>query len=1157
LQKFSNIFSLIFVLILAFASNSYSQNKLITKSVTDTFKINFQNKYLLSSISIVPFSEKVIVGKRLISGNDYEINFEHGFLTLSDTLSYSIFDSLFVSYQSLNLSLSKEYRNRTLVTAYDETSNDSISILRSDLSSLSSDDIFGKGIQRSGSITRGFTVGTNRDLTVNSGLRLQLSGRLSQEIEIVAALTDENTPIQPEGNTESLDELDKVFIEVRHPNAIGTFGDYDMKANIGEFGYLDRKLQGLKAEAILDNFNAAAALASSRGKFNTNQFQGQDGVQGPYRLTGANNERAIIIIAGSEKVYVDGEEMRRGENNQYVIDYAVGEITFTPNKLITSASRITIDFEYTDRQYQRNFFGTNSSASFFDERLNIKFSFMQEGDNQDSPIDLVLSENEIKILEEAGDDLFEAARDGATLVEPDSNGVRRGSYARRDTVINSVEQIYYLYSPGADSAIYNVVFSHVGAGNGSYRRESAGKYTFVGESLGSYLPIRLLPVPQLKQMGNLFMSAKPFSDLTLNLELAGSSWDKNRFSNLNDEDNYGYARNIFIQYDKQKPQLLGIQFNDLKLSFKDRYIEDRFTSLDRINSIEYNRDYNISGDETDDESLREIQLNVSPIEQFRIQSMYGKIKRGNSFSSDRFLNEVSLKQDKTYSLNYNIDFVSSKSNIVHSDWLRQKADANYTLGKIIPGFYFEAEDRKEFKPDSDSLTSLSLKFFEYKPYLTVEPIFGLGITAFISKRDEYVPLHGVMVKESEAFTHSYKLNYNEIKEFSSNLNITFRNKKYSPKLKELGFLDNETVLLRSESRFNFWDRFLDGNLFYEAATERAAKLEKIFIQVPVGQGSYRYLGDLNNNGIADEEEFEPTIYDGDFILTNYPTDELFPVINLKTSTRWKVDFEKMFDKSTLLSSALNALSTETFWRIEEKSSYPETEKIYLLNFNYFLNDSSTISGSNLFQQDFFLFKNSSELSFRFRYIQRKNLSQYSGGLEKGYFRERSLRIRFKLIKEVNNQTDVSNTTDLVTAPPSTRSSRSVSSNDIVSDFSYRPISNLEFGFKFQVGKIEDVYPDEATEINLNAQTIRLTLSFAGKGRLRFEAERSELNANTSTNFIPFEITNGKTIGKNYFWRLNFDYRIASNLQTTVSYDGRKQGESKIIHTMRAEARAYF
>ena len=83
-------------------------------------------------------------------------------------------------------------------------------------------------MQKSGTLIRGFTVGTNKDFSLNSGLRLQLSGRLSDEIEVVAALTDENTPIQPEGNTERLEELDKVFIQVKHPNAIGTFGDYEL-----------------------------------------------------------------------------------------------------------------------------------------------------------------------------------------------------------------------------------------------------------------------------------------------------------------------------------------------------------------------------------------------------------------------------------------------------------------------------------------------------------------------------------------------------------------------------------------------------------------------------------------------------------------------------------------------------------------------------------------------------------------------------------------------------------------------------------------------------------------------------------------------------------------------------------------------------------------
>ena len=153
---------------------------------------------------------------------------------------------------------------------------------------------------------RGISLGTNKDLAVNSGLRLQLSGKISDEIEIVAALTDENTPIQPEGNTERLEELDKVFIEIKHKNASGVFGDYNYITSIGEFGKIERKLQGVLGNVDIENYGGSVSFASSRGKFNSMQLNGIDGVQGPYRLSGADNENDIIVIAGSEKVFLDG-----------------------------------------------------------------------------------------------------------------------------------------------------------------------------------------------------------------------------------------------------------------------------------------------------------------------------------------------------------------------------------------------------------------------------------------------------------------------------------------------------------------------------------------------------------------------------------------------------------------------------------------------------------------------------------------------------------------------------------------------------------------------------------------------------------------------------------------------------------------------------------
>ena len=501
--------------------------------------------------------------------------------------------------------------------------------------------------------------------------------------------------------------------------------------------------------------------------------------------------------------------------------------------------------------------------------------------------------------------------------------------------------------------------------------------------------------------------------------------------------------------------------------------------------------------------------------------------------------------------------MKSKNVLLSSSWFRHRANAYYVISIFKPAFEFLAEDKTDKRRETDSLISGSLNYFEYIPSIQLVDVNGFNFVAKYSIRDEYLPVDGVMLNESVANTHSYEASYSGIKEVNTSLNFTFRNKKYSDTFKEKGFLDSETILVRSQSKFRLWERILNGDLFYEVSTQRSAKLQKVFVRVEQGTGNFKYIGDLNNNGIADENEFEPTIYDGDYIQVTLPTDELFPVIDLKASTRWKINFANLFEKNTFAGKILSPISTETFWRIEENSRETDYAKIYLLNFNYFLNETNTIRGSNYLQQDFFLFENDQDLSFRFRFTQRNSLNEFYDGYEKGYNRERSLRIKFKLIKEISNQTDIINESDNVSANESSNRRRKVTNNNITSDFSYRPVRSIEVGFRIKVGRSEDTFPISPTVIDLNSQMLRFNLSFLGTGRLRVELERNELIANTTQNIIPFELTGGNQIGKNYYWRVNFDYRLSANLQTTLSYDGRLQGAGRVVHTARAEARAYF
>ena len=532
---------------------------------------------------------------------------------------------------------------------YDEKFKDTIRVAKNESGGLTAESIFGAGMEKSGTLVRGFTVGTTKDFTLNSGLRLQLSGKLSDDIEIVAALTDENTPIQPEGNTERLDELDKVFIQVKHPNATGTFGDYELQKKFGEFGLIDRKLQGLEGEFNYSGSDAYFAVASSRGKFNSNQFNGQDGVQGPYRLSGRNNEPNLIIIAGTEKVYLDGIEMKRGENNDYTIEYSIGQITFTTKRLITVVSRITVDFEYTDRQFTRNFFGAGAHTTFFNNRASLKVQYSREGDDKNSPIDVTLSDDDKKILAAAGNDRNKASKSGVSLALPDSLGVIHGIYALVDTTINSVPDSFYVYKPGDPSALYNVSFSYVGEGQGDYIKQSLGNYSFVGKNQGNYAPVIFLPMPELKQVGNVVLDLNPWDGVSLSLEYTGSLWDRNTFSKLDKDKDYGYARNVFFKLDPRKIEIGEISLGKIGFTYKDRFIQDRFSSADRVNEIEFNRNYNISQTPVNpSEELREIGLNLIPVNQLNVNSTYGYVQRG-LFTSNRFNNSVILA-DKDYNV---------------------------------------------------------------------------------------------------------------------------------------------------------------------------------------------------------------------------------------------------------------------------------------------------------------------------------------------------------------------------------------------------------------------------------------------------------------------------------------------------------------------------
>jgi hypothetical protein len=211
-------------------------------------------------------------------------------------------------------------------------------------------------------------------------------------------------------------------VELRTSNITTTLGDIDVNFAGSEFFNFSKKLQGAKGFAEYDKTSLFISGALTRGRFNSNNFIGIDGVQGPYRLIGADNEVNIVVIAGSEKVYLDGVIMIRGESNDYTIDYSTGQVKFTNRRLITNASRIVVDFQYSDKKYSRSFIAAQTKTSLFKERLNLSFSYFRERDDKDKPIDFILNDTDRAILSQAGSDRFKASKSGVTFAGRDTSG---------------------------------------------------------------------------------------------------------------------------------------------------------------------------------------------------------------------------------------------------------------------------------------------------------------------------------------------------------------------------------------------------------------------------------------------------------------------------------------------------------------------------------------------------------------------------------------------------------------------------------------------------------------------------------------------------------------------------------------------------------------
>ncbi|HEX9655206.1 MAG TPA: hypothetical protein VGA99_15980, partial [bacterium] len=643
-------------------------------------------KYTLPDSFLIPGSESVLADTILLHRNhDYVIHYVDGAIVFKT--NYLPSTNIRVRYRIFTAPIRKSYFHRQIImtdTAATQTADSTSSAKPKP--NLAPQTTFGAQLRKSGSLTRGITVGTNQGLQVDSGLRMQIAGRLTEKVEVVASLTDQNTPIQPEGNTQTLQEIDKVFVQIKAPHVQTTLGDYNLSFDGTEFTRYNRKLQGAMGQADFKNVSVTLSGAVSRGRFTTNEFLGQEGNQGPYQLRGSEGQISIIVLAGTERVWVDGQPMTRGESNDYVIEYSNGQVTFTRHRLITADSRITVDFQFSDESYQRNLWGAHGETRFLDERFRFRTTFIRESDDKDNPLSRTLSADFVRALEAAGDSA--AIVPGFTFVGPDS-----GNY------IDSSGVFVFI---GPKAGDYSVAFSFFGENQGDYRNIGLGRFKFVGENRGSYRPFIILPQAQRHDVVGFNLEAAPAKSITFRSELAMSQFDRNLFSPQNDNDNQGAAYALQFDFQPERFALGNLSLGRINLNARIRRKNARFRDIDRTTQVEFNRRWNVTEAASPEETVVEMHGAYLPSAGLTFEGGVGRLSKSSRFESNRWEAQTSFNQPKLPNFRYFIEFIDrhDRNVLQRSTWLRHRGRADFNLKKLKPILEYEGEIRKDADRDT-------------------------------------------------------------------------------------------------------------------------------------------------------------------------------------------------------------------------------------------------------------------------------------------------------------------------------------------------------------------------------------------------------------------------------------------------------------------------
>ena len=584
----------------------------------------------------------------------------------------------------------------------------------------------------------------------------------------------------------------------------------------------------------------------------------------------------------------------------------------------------------------------------------------------------------------------------------------------------------------------------------------------------------------------------------------------------------------------------------LKSDVNYKYIQDNFTTVQRFQNVEFNRDWNLT----------------NPIgNQQQIGAKFILQNKKNNFISYGFhhLNFAGNFNGSKHEINSQLEFnkttfsaqgsLLNNTTLVEKDnFFRLKSTIEHSFGKPWAGAFinFETNERKD--KNTNEFSTLSHQFKEYETY------FGVGDSTKVFAK------FGINYRTNDSVKNNSFTQINNRKTFfvdskiiqNKNTNLSvYANYRLTENL----FTENEKSL-NSKIIYNqrFFNNLLNLGTTYQTSSGNIARQDYVYVKTEPGQGFYTWI-DYNNDGIQQFEEFEIAQFQdqADYLRVALPNLRYVPTQKAKWKQSISINPAIWANKSGV-KKTLSHFYNQTYLLIDN-----EQQRIGdSFNLNPFdLDKNKLLALTFNFRNSFYFNRNLQNYSLTYTYGKSRNKQQYNVGNQENNTFIHQLELQHKLSKFWLFDFKTATSENKLETENFANRNYTISSKEVTPKFTFLYNKDHRFSIFYEFVKKENGIEDFE---ELNQQQFGATYFFISKKKNQISADVTIFlndftgNANSP---VGYQMLEGLQIGRNYTWNLLFNQKLNSYLNLNLNYLGRKSENSKTIHTGMVQLKAIF